>query len=708
MNKEQFNNRKKMLAELILENELYVPMKTKELAILLQVPKEQRSELQEVLDSLVRDGVIGVTKKGKYCKSENTALVGVFECTKKGFGFVAVEGREDDIYVREADTNGAFHMDKVKVVITEEKHGERRCEGKIIDIIEHQLTSLVGIFSKCKNYGFVIPDNGKIPYDIFIPQEKSMSAVSGHKVVVKLTSYGEKGKNPEGVVTEIIGHINDPGTDIMSIVKSYDLPVEFPESVMEYLDNIPDEVDSKDMAGRVDLRHLQTVTIDGEDAKDLDDAITIEEENGIFHLGVHIADVSHYVTEKSPLDKEALKRGTSVYLVDRVIPMLPHKLSNGICSLNQSCDRLALSCLMDIDYKGNVVSHRICETVINVDRRMSYTNVKQILADKDEALINEYSDFIPMFERMEKLAYILRNKRFSRGSIDFDFPETKIILNEKGEPVEIKPYDRNVATKIIEDFMLIANETVAEEYFWQELPFLYRSHENPDSEKISKLGTFINNFGYSIRIGDEVHPKELQKLLSKIEGTPEENLIARLTLRSMKRAQYTTECVGHFGLAAKYYCHFTSPIRRYPDLQIHRIIKENLHGGLKDKRIEHYAKLLPDVAKHTSATERRADDAERDTDKLKMVQYMEKYFGEEFEGVISGMTAWGIYVELPNTIEGMVSLVSLKDGYYVYDENHYEMVNETTGRTYKLGQKVKVVVTGTDRILRTIDFEMAE
>lgn len=708
MDKEQFNNRKKMLAELILENELYVPMKTKELAMLLQVPKEQRSELQEVLDSLVRDGVVGVTKKGKYCKPDSTALVGVFECTKKGFGFVVVEGREDDIYVREDDTNGAFHMDKVKVVITEEKQGERKCEGKIIGIIEHQITNVVGTFSKCKNYGFVIPDNGKIPYDIFIPQEKSMSAVSGHKVVVELKSYGEKGKNPEGIVKEIIGHINDPGTDIMSIVKAYDLPVEFPENVMESLKSIPDEVDTGDMAGRVDCRNLQTVTIDGEDAKDLDDAITIEEENGIFHLGVHIADVSNYVTEKSPLDKEALKRGTSVYLVDRVIPMLPHKLSNGICSLNEGCDRLALSCLMDIDYKGNVVSHRICETVINVDRRMSYTNVKKILADKDEAVINEYSEFVPMFERMEKLAYILRTKRFSRGSIDFDFPETKIILNEKGEPIEIKPYDRNVATKIIEDFMLIANETVAEEYFWQELPFLYRSHENPDPEKISKLGTFINNFGYSIRIGDEVHPKELQKLLSKIEGTPEENLIARLTLRSMKRAQYTTECVGHFGLAAKYYCHFTSPIRRYPDLQIHRIIKENLHGGLKDKRLAHYDKLLKEVAKHTSSTERRADDAERDTDKLKMVQYMEKHFGEEFDGVISGMTAWGIYVELPNTVEGMVSLASLKDGYYVYDENHYEMVNETTGRTYKLGQKVKVVVTGTDRILRTIDFEMSE
>ena len=499
---------------------------------------------------------------------------------------------------------------------------------------------MVGTYKKSKTFGFVVPDNKKICYDIFVPQEKSMGAVTGHKVVVELTSYGTLKKNPEGRVKEIIGHINDPGTDIMSIIKAYDLPMEFPESVMKSLNDIPDELSSKDYAGRVDLRDLQTVTIDGEDAKDLDDAITVSEENGIYHLGVHIADVSNYVKEYSPLDKEAYKRGTSVYLVDRVIPMLPHKLSNGICSLNQGCDRLALSCLMDIDEKGNVISHKICESVINVDRRMTYTNVKKILENEDEEILNEYKDFADMFRLMEKLALILRQRRFKRGSIDFDFPETKITLNDKGEPVEIKPYDRNTATRIIEDFMLIANETVAEDYFWQEIPFLYRSHENPDPEKIRRLGTFINNFGYSIKIGDEIHPKELQKLLVKIEGSDEENLIARLTLRSMKRASYTTECVGHFGLAAKYYCHFTSPIRRYPDLQIHRIIKENLHGGMSDKRSEHFAAILPEVAKQTSATERRADDAERDTDKLKMVQYMEKHIGETFEGVVSGMTAW--------------------------------------------------------------------
>lgn len=599
-------------------------------------------------------------------------------------------------------------MDKVMVAITAEKHGDKRCEGKIIKILEHQIKEVVGTYQKSKTFGFVVPDNKKICYDIFVPQEKSMGAVTGHKVVVELTSYGTLKKNPEGRVKEIIGHINDPGTDIMSIIKAYDLPMEFPESVMKSLNDIPDELSPKDYAGRVDLRDLQTVTIDGEDAKDLDDAITVSEENGVYHLGVHIADVSNYVKEYSPLDKEAYKRGTSVYLVDRVIPMLPHKLSNGICSLNQGCDRLALSCLMDIDEKGNVISHKICESVINVDRRMTYTNVKKILENEDEEILNEYKDFADMFRLMEKLALILRQRRFKRGSIDFDFPETKITLNDKGEPVEIKPYDRNTATRIIEDFMLIANETVAEDYFWQEIPFLYRSHENPDPEKIRRLGTFINNFGYSIKIGDEIHPKELQKLLGKIEGSDEENLIARLTLRSMKRASYTTECVGHFGLAAKYYCHFTSPIRRYPDLQIHRIIKENLHGGMSDKRSEHFAAILPEVAKQTSATERRADDAERDTDKLKMVQYMEKHIGETFEGVVSGMTAWGIYVELPNTIEGMISVASLRDGYYIYDENHYEMVNETTGRTFKLGQRLNVKVINCDKILRTIDFELAE
>ena len=501
--------------------------------------------------------------------------------------------------------------------------------------------------------------------------------------------------------------MDDPGTDILSIVKAYDLPEEFPDSVMKELKGIPDEVDGNDIAGRTDLRDVVMVTIDGEDSKDLDDAVSLTKENDIYHLGVHIADVSHYVKEDSPLDKEALKRGTSVYLVDRVIPMIPHQLSNGICSLNEGCDRLALSCLMDIDMKGNIIGHKICESVINVNRRMTYTSVKKILEDNDKEECAKYSELVDMFKLMQECADILRKKRFKRGSIDFDFPESKIILDKDGRPVDIKPYDRNVATKLIEDFMLAANETVAEDYFWQEVPFLYRTHENPDPEKILKLSTFINNFGYSMHITDEIHPKELQKLLEKIAGSDEENLISRLTLRSMKKAKYTAECIGHFGLAAKYYCHFTSPIRRYPDLQIHRIIKECLHGGMSEKRKLHYDKILPDVAEQASATERRADEAERDTDKLKMVQYMSAHIGEYFDGVISGVTNWGIYVELPNTIEGMVSVNNMR-GYYVFDENHYEMFNETTHQTYKLGQKVRVVVVDTNEISRTIDFMFAQ
>lgn len=704
---ELFEKRKKTITELI-NDEHYVPMKIKEIAILLQIPKEQRQELAQVLDALVSEGRIGVSKKGKYGKAEATALVGTFIGNRRGFGFVEIEGMEEDVFIPANASNNAFHLDTVKVSITSERKSDKRCEGRVVQVLEHGIKDIVGTFQKSRNFGFVVPDNGKICNDIFIPVEKTLGAVNGHKVVAKITDYGQGGKNPEGKIVEVIGHINDPGTDIMSIVKGYELPVEFPEEVMKFLDNIPAEVEEKDKAGRLDHRNVQTVTIDGEDAKDLDDAITLTKEDGIFRLGVHIADVSHYVTERNPLDKEALKRGTSVYLVDRVIPMIPHKLSNGICSLNQGEDRLALSCIMDIDDKGNVISHKLAETVINVDRRMTYTSVAKILVDKDEAEIKEYSELVDMFEMMEELAAILRNKRKKRGSIDFEFPETKIILDANGNPVDVKPYDRNTATKIIEDFMLIANETVAEDYFWQELPFLYRSHENPDPEKIIKLSTFINNFGYSIKMTTEdIHPKELQKLLTKIEGTDEEMLISRLTLRSMKRAQYTTDCIGHFGLAAKYYSHFTSPIRRYPDLQIHRIIKENLHGGLKEKRIKHYNEILPEVAKHTSTTERRADDAERDTDKLKMVEYMSKHIGEQFEGVISSVTSWGFYVELPNTIEGMVSVTSL-NGFFIFDENHYELVSETTKEKYKLGQKIKVEVAKTDKMLRIIDFTVVK
>ena len=597
-------------------------------------------------------------------------------------------------------------MDTVQVAVTSENSGKRR-EGTITKIISRGTTRIVCTYEKSKTFGFAVPDNPKFGSDIFIPQERSKGAVSGHKVVVEITDYGKEGRKPEGKVVEIIGHINDPGTDIMSIVKAYDLPVEFSEKIMHQVENVSNEVSTADMAGRMDFRDWQTVTIDGEDAKDLDDAITLTKEGDNYKLGVHIADVSNYVQEHSALDVEALSRGTSVYLVDRVIPMLPHKLSNGICSLNAGENRLTLSCVMTIDAKGNVIDHTIAESVIKVDRRMSYTSVKKILEDHDENEIREYEELVPMFELMQELAAILRKKRMKRGSIDFDFPETKIVLDDKGKPVEIKPYERNVATKIIEDFMLIANETVAQDYFWQELPFVYRTHDNPDTEKIKKLSTFINNFGYSIHIGqDEVHPKELQKLLQKIDGTPEEALISRLTLRSMKQAKYTTMSTGHFGLATPYYCHFTSPIRRYPDLQIHRIIKDNLRGRMNAKKIEHYDKILPEVAKHSSEMERRADEAERETDKLKKVEYMSERIGEVFEGVISGVTEWGFYVELPNTVEGLVHVTTLVDDYFHYNESTYELVGEVTNIRYKLGQRVHVMVTGTDKILRTIDFRV--
>ncbi len=707
MEKELLNQRKQIILD-IINDDNYIPMKIKELAIVLNVPKENREDLEEVLKELLAEGRISVSKKGKYGKPSGNILVGTYEGNAKGFGFVTVEGETEDIFIPESASNGALNEDLVQVVLRSGKGGKRR-EGEIIKILEHGVTELVGTYQKSQNFGFVVPDNNKISRDIFIPIEKSKGAMTGHKVVVKISSYGDKNKKPEGVVKEIIGHINDPGTDILSVVKSLNIPMEFPDEVMKQVERIPNEVDSKDMAGRMDIRDWQTVTIDGEDAKDLDDAITVQKEGNRYVLGVHIADVANYVQEHTPLDKEALKRGTSVYLVDRVIPMLPHKLSNGICSLNAGADSLALSCIMEIDEKGNVVGHRIAETVLRVDRRMDYTTVKKILEDNDEAAIQEYKELVPMFRLMEELAGILREKRHKRGSIDFDFPESKILLDEKGHPVEIKPYERNMATKIIEDFMLIANETIAEDYFWQELPFVYRTHDNPDSEKMLKLGLFINNFGYAIKTTqEEIHPKELQKLLERIDGTDEETLISRLTLRSMKQAKYTTNCSGHFGLATKYYCHFTSPIRRYPDLQIHRIIKENLRGGLNEKRIRHYESILPGVADQSSTTERRADEAERDTDKLKKVEYMEQHIGEEFTGVISGITNWGMYVELPNTIEGMVRITEIRDDYYYYDEEKYELVGETTKRTFKLGQEVKIQVAATDKMLRQIDFSLAE
>ena len=742
MEKELLEQRKQILTEL-MDDKAYVPMKAKELAILLNIPKSQREDLMEVLDALVAEGRIGVSKKGKYGKAETFSVNGIFSGHPKGFGFVTVEGMEQDVFIPEDKTGAALHGDRVQSVVEPDSRmsgsrsgmgsGGRRAEGAVIRVLEHANEEVVGYYQKNKNFGFVIPDNQKLAKDIFIPQGCDMGAVTGHKVVVKITDFGSEKHKPEGRVTEIIGHVNDPGTDILSIVRAYGLPEAFPQEVMEEIEDIPDHVTvpgqpvemgslygisdlvspdgwSGELSGRLDLRGLQTVTIDGEDAKDLDDAVTIcRDGQGHYILGVHIADVSHYVKEGSPLDREARKRSTSVYLVDRVIPMLPHKLSNGICSLNAGTDRLALSCIMEVDAQGTVLDHRIAGTVIHVDRRMTYTAVNAVVTDRDEAVMAEYEEFVPMFDCMKELADILRENRRKRGAIDFDFPESKIVLNEQGKPLEIKPYERNAATRIIEDFMLLANETVAEDYYWQSIPFLFRSHDNPDPEKMKQLGTFINNFGYFIKMQHgEIHPKELQKLLDKIEGTPEEALLSRLTLRSMKQAKYTTLCSGHFGLATRYYTHFTSPIRRYPDLQIHRIIKETLKGGLSDKRAAHYEKILPEVAVQTSALERRADEAERETDKLKKCEYMSRFIGQDFDGAISGVTNWGLYVELPNTVEGLVRMSDLDDDYYIFDEQHYELIGEMTKKTYKLGQPVRVTVSSTDRLLRTVDFILAK
>ena len=714
---ERIEEKKKIILD-ILAGEFYVPMKIKELAIVLNVPKNNREELAYVVNLLESEGKLVITKRGKIMlpeklgktdeKMEADLIEGVFEANQRGFGFIRMEDGED-IFVPESQVHGALHMDKVLVKITSKgkEDANLKREGEIVKVLERGFDEIVGIFKKSKSFGFVISDNTKFTKDIYIPVERSKGAVTGHKVVVKITDFGGKNKKPEGIVKKIIGHVNDPGTDILSVVESFNIPMEYPRDVLKQVEDMPEEVPVKDKAGRLDLTGVQMVTIDGEDAKDLDDAISLSKENGIYKLGVHIADVSNYVTENSPLDREALKRGTSVYLVDRVIPMLPHKLSNGLCSLNAGVDRLALSCIMEIDEKGKVIGHKIAETVVNIDKRMTYTAVNKILALNDEETIKEYEEFVPMFKLMEELAAILREKRRVRGSIDFDFPESKIQLDEKGVPIDIFPYERNVATRIIEDFMLIANETVAEDFFWQELPFVYRTHDNPDPEKMMKLGTFISNFGYGIKTsGSEVHPKELQKLLDRIAGSPEEALISRLTLRSMKQAKYTTVSTGHFGLATQYYCHFTSPIRRYPDLQIHRIIKENLRGKLNEKRIRHYENILPEVSQEASRLERRAEEAERDVEKMKKVQYMSRRIGEEYEGVISGITAYGMYVELPNTVEGMIHVSSMRDDYYHYDGDHYEMVGEKTGNVYRLGQKVNILVENTDKINRTIDFSI--
>ena len=695
-----------------MESEGYVPIKRRDMRAMLSVPQEDREKFENLINELIAEGRVFETKKGKLASPKDLQMAtGTFIGHARGFGFVAPDAGGEDIFIPASETMGAMQKDRVLYKVLHKAEKGKKADGVIVRILERGQQRIVGTFEAgSKGYGFVVADDKKIAKDIFISRENTKGAVTGHKVVVEITDYGEDRRNPEGKVIEILGHINDPGVDILSVIRRYELAVEFPEEVYAEIEHLGTEVAEADKKGREDLRDLLTITIDGADAKDLDDAVSLKRlGNGNFELGVHIADVSHYVWENTALDKEAYARGTSVYLVDRVIPMLPHKLSNGICSLNPHVDRLALSCLMEVNGRGEVVSHRILESVINSDYRMTYTAVREILEDGAPALLEQYAEILPMLEDMEELRQILGEKRRKRGSVNFDLPESKIILDENGKPIDIKPYEKSIATNMIEEFMLVCNETIAENSFWQEMPFMYRSHQEPDEDKLEKMEQFLRGFGYYLRKKDgEIHPRELQKVLQKAEETDEERIVTRMVLRSMMQARYTAENGGHFGLAAKYYCHFTSPIRRYPDLEIHRMIKKMLHGELDEKASAYYRRKMPDWAKHCSKQERVAEDAERDTDALKKVEFMEDKVGQIYEGIISGVTNWGIYVELPNTIEGMVALSQMDDDYYEFDEKKMLVFGKRTKKSYRLGDKVVVSVAKVDRMMGTIDFVFEE
>ena len=691
-----------------IKSEEYLPMKRRDLRVMMDVPAEDRPAFEELLQQLIDEGHVFETRKGKLASPKDLQMAtGSFIGHARGFGFVTPDEGGDDVFIPASETMGAMQKDKVLYKVLHKAEKGKKADGVIVKILERGQVRIVGTFEASnKGFGFVVADDKKIAKDIFIPKNYTKGAVSGHKVVVEIIDYGEDRRNPEGKVVEILGHVNDPGVDILSVIRRYELAVEFPEEVYAEIEELGTEVEEEDKIGREDIRDWLTITIDGEDAKDLDDAVTMKKlENGNYELGVHIADVSHYVREYTELDKEAYARATSVYLVDRVIPMLPHKLSNGICSLNPHVDRLALSCIMEIDQKGEVVAHRVAETVINSNYRMTYTAVREILEDGTPELLEQYQEIIPMLEEMEELRQILGKKRKKRGSVNFDLPESKIILDEKGKPVDIKPYERSISTNMIEEFMLVCNETIAENSFWQEMPFMYRSHQEPDEDKLEKMEQFIRGFGYHVRKKDgEIHPREIQKVLREAEGKPEEHIITRMVLRSMMQARYTAENGGHFGLAAKYYCHFTSPIRRYPDLEIHRMIKKMLHGELDEKSSAKYRQKMPEWAKHCSKQERVAEDAERDTDTLKKVEFMADKIGEIYEGIISGVTGWGIYVELPNTIEGMIALNQLDDDFYEFDDKNMLVFGKRTKKTYRLGDKVLVYVAKVDRMMNTIDF----
>ena len=686
----------------------YNPLKREELALIFNIHPSEMPMFYNFLDELEEDGYIIKTKKGRVMSPNKMGLfVGKFVAHRKGYGFVeSDEEFTQDLFIPKDDINGALHNDRVMAEIVTTATEDKRAEGKVIKIIKREVTRVVGLFQENKSFGFVVPDDKKFNQDIFIPKRGFNGAKNDDKVVCEITLWPQENRKPEGKIIEVLGKKGERGVEIDSIIRAHGLPEEFPKKVIDEANYVSSQDLEDEIARRLDLRHLDIFTIDGEDAKDLDDAISIEVlPNGNYKLGVHIADVTHYVREKSKLDKEALKRATSVYLVDKVIPMLPKQLSNGVCSLNPFEDKLTLSCIMEIDENGKVVNSEIAETVINSKARMTYTEVSDILEKDNEKLKQTFAKQVEDFKNAEKLARILMKRRERRGAIDFDFPEAKIILNREGKVVDIKCYERRISNKMIEEFMLVANETVAEHFYWLQLPFVYRIHETPSAEKMEDLNKFIATFGYHIK-GDleDVHPKEIQSLVEKIKGTKEEESISTIALRSMKQAKYSPQCIGHFGLAAKYYCHFTSPIRRYPDLQIHRIIKEQLNNKLNNKRQEQLSHIVEYASTQSSERERAAELAERDVHDFYKACYMADKVGQEFDGVVSSVTSFGMFVELENTVEGLIRLANMRDDYYIYNQETYTIMGERSHKTFKIGDTVRIKVDNVNVDFREIDF----
>ncbi len=635
---------------------------------------------------------------------------GIFRGSVKGYGFVKIDGTEEEVYISKDHTKGALNGDRVCIKILEEKQeNDFHQEGKVVEVLERERDTLVGIFQKSRNFGFVVPDDKKFGTDIYISKKNMGKARSGHKVLVKILKYPVRGKNAEGKVIEVIGNVNAAGVDMLSLIKEYDLPYRFPDFVVEEAKKITQQIDPKSWGKREDLTKREIFTIDGKDAKDLDDAVCVEKtKNGTYLLGVHIADVSHYVKEGSKLDQEAILRGTSIYMMDRVIPMLPRELSNGICSLNAGTDRFAISVWMEVNEKGKVISSDVKKSVIHVTERMNYTDVTKILDRSDEAVLKRYEPYIEHFDRMKELAEILMERRKKEGSLDLDLPESKIILNQDGIAIDVQKEELTIANKIIEQFMLLANETIAERFYWLEAPFIYRVHEVPDMDKIEELNKFLYNFGYKIKATKEqVYPKAFADVLEEIKGKPEERVISNLILRTLKIAKYESENKGHFGIASKYYCHFTSPIRRYPDLFIHRIISMYLENPkqMNEVKKEIYRSQAVRYAETSSEREKIAQKVEREAIQIKMAEYMQEKVGEEFDGVISSITSFGMFVELENTVEGLIRFENLGEDYYIYDENRKTLFGERTKTIFKIGDSIRIRVIRANKELREIDFE---